>query len=463
MGYNSYIFIFLFFPLFLLSWSILRGHRRLRLSLIIIGSYIFYAWWDFRFTALLVFMTGINYLAGRRIHFARSVTTRRAAAILAVCFSLAPLFFFKYFPWLGSYARFFLEGTIKSDYNAFISNIILPVGISFFTFQALTYTIDLYLGKCDFCNDPLKFSAFVCMFPQLLAGPITRFRFLDSQLDRVHQLDDQVDYPSAMSQFFQGLIKKVLLADQLGILINPYFLPEAQLSPNLAWIAIVGYSLQIYFDFSGYSDMAIGIGRALGFALPVNFRTPYLASNPVDFWRRWHISLSTWFRDYVYIPLGGNRSGRNRTYWNLFVTMIVAGVWHGASWNFVLWGAWHGLNLVLYKIIPVRVRAFIPYWLGVLFTNLAVVIGWTFFRLHDMENIFTFLGIMFGLGPVAHVTIPWLLFLLLPVGIASHFFEKNERLDLLRTSYTYAILLCGLSVFGILELGRDTPFIYFQF
>jgi alginate O-acetyltransferase complex protein AlgI len=373
------MFIFAFFPLFLVIWRSLRGRTLARTSTLLFGSYFFYAWWDYRFTALLAYSSLVNYLGGIAIHRFQSKGTRRGAFVVTLSLLLAPLLFFKYLPWLGSYAAHLLQGTAKLEYASFMSSIVLPVGISFFTFQAMTYAVDLYQGRCRFCKNLIRIATHVCMFPQLLAGPITRFRDMDEQLEKAGALDEHADLAGGAERFFCGLVKKVMLADPISILIEPSFLPGAELNPFLAWASILGYSLQLYFDFSGYSDMAIGIGRCLGFRFPENFSAPYSAKNPSDFWRRWHITLSNWLRDYLYISLGGNRKGRLRTYGNLMLTMLLCGFWHGASWTFMLWGIWHGLMLAIHRASPEILRRLIPGWASMLLLNIAVASGWVLF------------------------------------------------------------------------------------
>ncbi|MFX0142189.1 MAG: MBOAT family O-acyltransferase [Candidatus Hodarchaeota archaeon] len=428
-----------------------------------IASYYFYAWWDYRFVALMAFSTLVNYFAGMIIHNSKSHAIRKFALIFSICLSLSTLFFFKYLPWLGSYITIFLMGDTKQHFISFISKIILPVGISFFTFQAMSYPIDLYKGKCNYCPSILRFSTFVSMFPQLVAGPIIRFSNIDNQLDHVNNLDHQVDFQGGMDLFFRGLIKKVIFADRIGLLIDPFFVSGAHLNFGAAWISILGYSLQIYFDFSGYSDMAIGMGKCMGFKFPDNFLAPYTSSNPSEFWKRWHITLSTWLRDYVYIPLGGNRHGKEKTLRNLMLTMLIGGLWHGASWTFVFWGFWHGLVLITHKLTPSHLRDLLPRWISILLLNLVVLIGWVFFRMKSISQAFYFLTIMLGIGRQTVTMIPWPLFIIVPIGYILHFFERYDYDYAISRGYAYAILLAFVSSWSILELGKDTPFIYFQF
>ncbi len=463
MLFNSYNFIFCFLPIFFIGWNISKNNKTMRLSVLLTASYVFYAYWDYRFTALMAFTTMVNYFAGHLIHRLESHRSRKFVLIASIGLSLFPLFFFKYFPWLGSYFSVFFDGDSRSTYNFFLSSIILPVGISFFTFQAISYTVDLYKGQCTFCKSLLKFATFVSMFPQLVAGPIIRFRNIDAQLENINKLEGQVDYQRGTELFFRGLIKKVIFADQIGILIDPSFALGAPLNTELAWISILGYSLQIYFDFSGYSDMAIGMGRCLGFKFPDNFIAPYTASNPSEFWRRWHVTLSTWLRDYIYIPLGGNRKGRVNTLLYIMITMLLGGLWHGAAWTFILWGFWHGFILIVYRVTPSQIKDVIPGWISVILMNLAILIGWTFFRLPDIGQAFEFLSIMAGMGTQTASVIAWPLYILIPAGYAFHFLERRDFYFPVSRGLVYAVSLTIASTWAVLELGRDAPFIYFQF
>lgn len=463
MLFNSYNFIFFFLPVFLILWSVFKNNKTIRLSFLLVASYIFYAYWDYRFIAIMAFITTLNYYAGHLIYRLESPRSRKFVLIVSIIMSLIPLFFFKYIPWLGSYFTVFFEGDTRNTYNSILLRIILPVGISFFTFQAMSYTIDLYNRKCSFCQSLLKFATFVSMFPQLVAGPIIRFRDIDAQLERINRLEDQVDFSRGTELFFRGLIKKVIFADQIGILIDPSFVPGAELSTQTAWISIMGYSLQIYFDFSGYSDMAIGMGRCLGFKFPVNFIAPYTASNPTEFWRRWHVTLSTWLRDYIYIPLGGNRKGRIKALFFLIITMLLGGLWHGAAWTFILWGFWHGFILIVHRITPSKIRDILPRWISIILLNLAVLIGWTFFRIPDIGQAFEFLTVMAGIGSQAESVVGWPIYVLILTGYALHFLERRDFDHPIYRGPAYAVLLAILSTWSILELGRDTPFIYFQF
>lgn len=463
MVFNSYRFIFWFFPIFYISWRCFRFNNQIRWVTLLIMSYLFYAWWDYRFTGLILYTTCVNYYAGHLIHVSSADRIKKSALWGAVFLSLLPLFLFKYLPWLGGYASYFMANDSKEQYVSFLSSIILPIGISFFTFQAMSYVIDLYNQKCNYCKSLLKFATFVSMFPQLLAGPITRYRYMDEQLQNTVGIDQEADLPGGMELFFIGLIKKVLFADRIGTLINPAFAAGAELSIEFAWLSILGYTLQIYFDFSGYSDMATGIARCLGFKLPINFLAPYTSLNPTEFWRRWHISLSTWLRDYVYIPLGGNRGSKWFNMRNLFLTMVIGGVWHGAAWTFIFWGMWHGLLLVIHRLTPQHIKASLPKAISITMLNAGVIIGWVFFRSPTISDAFSFISALIGVGVVSSCFVPWAIYFLVPLGYLFHWYERKLIDNPGRPRMVYALSLALTSAWAILELGKDTPFIYFQF
>jgi alginate O-acetyltransferase complex protein AlgI len=444
---------------------LLRGKKSLRLWLLLIASYFFYAWWDYRFIALIAFVSIVNWTAGKRLHYSNSQAERGRILSIALILSLCPLLFFKYLPWLGSYAEVFLGDVARNWYSAALSSIILPVGISFFTFQALSYTIDLYNSQCEFCPSLLQFAAYVSMFPQLLAGPIIRFKDIDAQLRSIDCLDRDVDFISGLELFSRGLIKKVFFADWINVLIGPTFAAGADINTLLAWVSILGYALQIYFDFSGYSDMAIGVGRCMGFRFPNNFNAPYTSPNPAEFWRRWHISFSRWILGYIFMPL--QLRFRDWKIWGtilaLLITFLVSGIWHGAAWTFVFWGLWHGIMLSLHRVAPAVVRQRIPGWLAVLMLNFGVLIGWVFFRIPSMKQAFSFLAVMAGIGPAKAIVVPWQMYFLVPFGYLLHYLERKDLDAPFVRKKVYAVGLAALAVIAILEFGRDTPFIYFQF
>jgi alginate O-acetyltransferase complex protein AlgI len=403
-----------------------------------------------------------------------SPARRKLLVTIALVYSLGILGLFKYF-------NFFVDSFremagIAPDAGSTL-DLILPAGISFYTFQTLSYTIDVYRRDLRQCARFSDFALFVAFFPQLVAGPIVRASEFLPQLETPRTLSWERAY-DGFRQFTLGLFKKVFIADRLAAFIDPGFENAASLSGPTLWLVVIAYAVQIYCDFSGYSDMAIGIARAMGYDFTRNFDHPYLATSIQDFWRRWHISLSTWLRDYLYVPLGGNRRGRFRTYLNLFLTMVLGGLWHGANWTFVIWGAWHGIALALDRLLtgkdsgrgprPVtrRLPGFLRSLLGWTLTMLIVLVGWVFFRSPDAETALSILGRMASLSDGIAWYHPFaigiLLFIagyhaLLAAG-KGHWFELKP--DTLRTP---AILLTLIWLVIAYYPREFQPFIYFQF
>jgi len=337
---------FLVFSLILVAVLALCHRDAPRKIVLLLASYVFYMWWNPAFILLIVFSTAVNYVASLAIGRNPSPVWRKTWLVLSLATSLGLLAFFKYFNFFEDNALAVLR-VLGYDVSWAHLNITLPVGISFYTFQTLSYTIDVYRGRLPVCRSATDFALFVAFFPQLVAGPIVR------AADFLPQLKRPAAFCFDRTAFFliaRGLAKKVLIADNLAVLGDAVFSDVARWPSLVIWMAAVCFYVQIYCDFSGYSDIAIGVSRALGYHLPVNFNRPYFATSPTEFWRRWHISLSTWLRDYLYIPLGGNRHGTFCTGRNLMITMLLGGLWHGASWNFVLWGFLHGAALIVHRV-----------------------------------------------------------------------------------------------------------------
>lgn len=325
------------------------SHRGQNL-LLLAASYLFYAHWDWRFLSLIIVSTAVDFTAGRRIRRARrrgAPAAMRGWLVASLVTNLGILAAFKYHGFFAENLNAVLA-TVGLETSLPVLNVILPVGISFYTFQTLSYTIDVFRGKIEPIDAPLDFALFVAFFPQLVAGPIERASHLIPQIRRPRVITPE-HWKRGLYLIIVGLVRKVVIADTAGLLVDDYFTAPARFSTLELCTGLLLYSVQIYGDFAGYSNIARGSAQLLGFDLMRNFRHPYFAKNPSDFWRRWHISLSTWLRDYLYIPLGGNRRGRRRTYLNLFATMLLGGLWHGASWNFVLWGFLHGLYLAVHR------------------------------------------------------------------------------------------------------------------
>jgi alginate O-acetyltransferase complex protein AlgI len=435
----------------------------LRKIVLLATSYYFYAYWDYRFAGLLVFSTLLDYTIGRLLGKIPQPSIRRLLLAASLIGNLGLLGFFKYY-------NFFIESAQSIlgnwELHSGTLEIVLPIGISFYTFQTLSYTIDVYRGTLAPCRRLLDFALYVAFFPQLVAGPIVRASEFLPQLQRMLR-PTGIQFYSGLAQILRGYVKKVLIADHLATFVDPVFAtPELFAWPTVV-LAVLAYTGQIYSDFSGYSDIAIGSARLLGFELPENFLHPYLAHSPADFWRRWHITLSTWLRDYLYIPLGGNRSGRLRTYQNIMITMTLGGLWHGASWNFVFWGIWHGVLLCLTRRSSAKDAPRGPQrWLGIAFTFATVVIGWTLFR---TTSIAQFSGLWWQLlspedGLLWLPPLPLIALAMLTIehAIWASRFREVLRLphDRWYTPWLVGFALAALTLFAPLGFR---PFVYFQF
>lgn len=359
---------------------------------LLVASLIFYAWGEPVYVLIMLFSTVFDYTNGILIeHFQKKNCPGKAKVVLIIdlCGNLGILGFFKY-------ADFFI-GSLNTITGAGLSllHIALPIGISFYTFQTMSYTIDVYRKVVPAQHNILNFATYVTLFPQLIAGPIVQYKTVAKEL--AHRKVSLEDFSEGAFRFSIGLAKKVLLANQIGSLWDTISQLH-QMSAATAWLGAIAYSFQIYFDFSGYSDMAIGLGRMFGFHFLENFNFPYMSKTITEFWRRWHISLSSWFREYVYIPLGGNRKGMARQLFNIMVVWMLTGLWHGANWNFVMWGVYYGILLMIEKLFLLKWLNKAPAWIGHIYSMFLVVIGWTIFAQTDMSQLTTYLKTMFGIG-----------------------------------------------------------------
>jgi D-alanyl-lipoteichoic acid acyltransferase DltB (MBOAT superfamily) len=381
MLFNSGIFL-QFFAAFLLLYWLLRNNLRARNILIVLASYLFYGWWDYRFLALLVFSSVLDYFVGLGISRQTDLRRRKLWLACSVVANLTILGFFKYFDFfILSFAALMKELNIAVSVHTL--GIILPVGISFYTFQAMSYTIDVYRREIPATRSLINFLAYVSFFPQLVAGPIERAHHLLPQFDRTLSITRPMLLEGIWLMLW-GMFKKVFIADNLDPLVAMVY-GSGSYSAPVVLLATIAFAFQIYCDFSGYSDIARGTARVLGFDIMFNFKLPYAAVSIREFWRRWHISLSTWLRDYLYISLGGNRAGKARTYANLWITMVLGGLWHGAAWNFVSWGMWHAVGLMLNRAFGDRTAGLRPAarttsFFSWLVTMSFVLYGWLLFR-----------------------------------------------------------------------------------
>lgn len=385
MVFNSSVFLVFFIIFFIVYWFI---NNKLNITIrnifTIVASYVFYGWWDWRFLSLIIISSTVDYVLGLLIYKSSDKYSRKLYLIISLTANLGILGFFKYF-------NFFVEsfGALMQIFSLNVSTatlkIILPVGISFYTFQTLSYTIDVYRKKINATLDIFSFFSFVAFFPQLVAGPIERASHLLKQFQerKVFSYDDCI---AGLRLVLWGFFKKIVIADNFGVLSDAIFDPQCTMSGLLVIVGSIFFAFQIYADFSGYSDIAIGISRMLGFDIMKNFATPYFSESFSEFWRRWHVSLSTWFRDYLYIPLGGNRSGNIRTYFNLLITFLLSGLWHGANITFIIWGALHGLALMIEKRFKIKYGGIYTFLVIML-----VILFWIPFRaanFHHLEQLF---------------------------------------------------------------------------
>jgi D-alanyl-lipoteichoic acid acyltransferase DltB (MBOAT superfamily) len=439
----------------------------LRKYILLAASYFFYGSWNYRFIPLLLALTAIDFTAGIWLERFPAGAKKRAVLIASICANLAFLGFFKYYNFLAAN----LAHAMGKPGNAYWLNIVLPLGISFHTFQSMSYVIDVYRGQQQAVRNPVDYALFICFFPQLVAGPIVRARnfFRDLWNWRPPEAEDVA---RGLMLITLGLTKKMAFADQFAKVANSYFSHVgAYPGRSAAWSGVFAFALQIYFDFSGYTDMAIGMAKLLGFHFPMNFRRPYLAASVSDFWRRWHISLSTWLRDYLYIPLGGSRRGRWMTYRNLMLTMLLGGLWHGASWNFVVWGGYQGALLSIERLLrggrPMREEWTWLYPVQAMVTFGLECIGWVFFRAADLPQSLQVLGQMFsplrghGLLQYWHFGLAGVALMVALVEEKWEWFERMLRVPGLAYAAGMAAMILCIEVFGVVDAA--IPFIYFQF
>ena len=475
MTFNSLTFL-IFLGIFLACYFATRGNVRLWVCLI--GSYVFYGWWDYRFLSLIVISTLIDYTVGLLLGRTDNPTTRKLQLTISLCSNLGLLGFFKYF-------NFFIESfhhvaqTLGLGGSVSTLNIILPVGISFYTFQTMSYGIDVYRRQIPVEQSLLRFATFVAFFPQLVAGPIVRASDFIPQL----YTDHPFEWDRALSGtglVLAGYFKKVVVADGIALVVDRVFAePSAHTSLGLM-VGVVLYAFQIYCDFSGYSDIAIGLARVMGFDFPENFRTPYVARSFSEFWQRWHISLSSWLRDYLYIPLGGSRLGTFMTYRNLLLTMLLGGLWHGADWKFVIWGGLHGLYLVLQRLLgdgwqrlrkAVHLPDLMNDWLQMGLVFFLTCVAWISFRANTLADACDIFARIASFDDLSLMTIrnrilvakSIFVIALLLVAEAVHR-RKPLNLWLLRSPVfcvvSFAVILWLIALFGVFGSNQ---FIYFQF
>jgi alginate O-acetyltransferase complex protein AlgI len=479
MIFSSVTFLFYFLPIFL----VLYYSTRFKNTVLLLGSLFFYSWGEIEYTFILIVSIIMNHAFGLWVGASRTRKSKWPIA-LGITANLLLIGFFKYFNFFMDILNNIVD-VLHFSYVSF-KPVHLPLGISFFTFQAMSYLVDVYRGNTRAERDPLTLGLYISMFPQLIAGPIVRFKTI---VDELHDRTISIDRITfGVKIFIIGLAQKVLIANTVAVPADAIFsLPHAELTTSLAWLGIVSYTIQIYFDFAGYSNMAIGLGHMFGFTFPKNFNYPYISRSITEFWRRWHISLTSWFRDYLYVPLGGNRISKSRTYLNLIIVFVLCGLWHGASWTFIFWGIYHGMFLIIERAGLNRKLENIWWPIRNIYVLLVVIIGWVFFRSESHTQALDYLGAMFGysigdpfLNPVdqylsnvviAAITcgvvastpiLPLISGKILEIDIArenSYYRRWNLQYHVVAA---YIILILLLSISNLAS-GTYNPFIYFRF
>ncbi len=466
MVFSSTIFLCVYLPLVLLGYYICP--KKGRNLFLLIASLVFYAWGEPKYVFLMIFSILVNYIFGRLMDKHRENKKRlKLMLVLSVVIDIGLLSVFKYTD--------FIITNVNAIFGANFDllNIALPIGISFYTFQAMSYTIDVYRNDVRVQKNLIDFGMYITMFPQLIAGPIVRYADVQDQL--AERSVTTADFSEGIMRFVVGLGKKVLLANQMGAVWSEIYALGGDVSALMAWTGAIAYTFQIYFDFSGYSDMAIGLGRMFGFKFPENFRYPYQSVSITDFWRRWHITLSTWFKEYLYIPLGGNRYGLARQALNLLIVWSLTGFWHGAGWNFVMWGLYYFVILFIEKLFLLKALDKLPKFFRHVYALVLIIIGWVIFASDDVSVLLPYLGSMFGAnGAIGGMDVYTLLtkaVLLIICCIASTELPKKLFLSAAgamneKAAFTLkSVLMIALLALSMILLIGDSynPFLYFRF
>lgn len=473
MVFSSNIFILYFLPIFLLTYYV--ADKKYKNIIILIFSILFYSWGAPKFIFVILGTTFVDFHLVKWMSQTTNRLRRNLILSLSVSINLGLLFYFKY-------SNFFIENV-----NAFLSifggedikwtKLVLPIGISFYTFETITYVVDVYRGIHKPLTKFWDYQLYIILFPKLIAGPIIRYHDLADQItDRSH--NDNMDYKlTGLFRFILGLSKKLLIANVMGAQADAIFALDANsINSSVAWIGIIAYTFQIYFDFSGYSDMAIGLGRMIGFKFPENFDNPYISRSISEFWRRWHMSLGRWMKSYLYIPLGGNKVNKQRLYFNLWFVFLLSGLWHGAAWTFVAWGAFHGIFLILDRMFLQKVLDKIGKWPAIGFTFIVTMVGWVIFRSDTMDFAFSFIGKMFSFNFGKLLYLDTEFFVILVFAVLFSFitaFKLGKKLEDNIMQFAYpnkrylimsfcCIILLVICISDISSSGFN-PFIYFRF
>ncbi len=476
MVFSSLLFLFRFLPIVIFLYFLVP--RKFKNLILLVTSLIFYAWGEPRYVYLMMATILLDYVTGLLLeHYMikRQALKAKVTLIISVVLNLSGLCFFKY---IG-----FLTHNINNipGVNLTVLKVALPIGISFYTFQSMSYIVDVYRGVCKAQKNIISFGTYVTLFPQLIAGPIVQYKTIAEQLDDRKESISQ--FSEGVVRFMSGLGKKVLFANNIGVLWDQIsVIPIGELPVVTAWLGAIAFALQIYFDFSGYSDMAIGLGKMFGFTFLENFNYPYLSKSITEFWRRWHISLGTWFREYLYIPLGGNRCSKTKQIRNIAIVWVLTGLWHGASWNFVAWGAYFGILLLLEKLFLGKCIARVPVVFQHLYTLFVVVISWVIFATEDLAHTLAYLKAMFGVGTyfaneqtLYYLSNNVVLLILLVVGVSDYpkrLVEKiRVKVDRTKTIFQccyltlenlYLLIVFILCIAFLVDSSYN-PFLYFRF
>ncbi len=471
MVFSSMTFIWIFLPILLFVYYISK--EKYRNIILLFFSLIFYSWGEPKYIVLMLISILVNYIFGRILDKCNKKKNKKIVLIVSIVFNLGLLVYFKYFNFIATNIDNIIGQNVIPN-----KNIVLPIGISFYTFQIMSYIIDLYRGDIKVQKNLLNLALYISFFPQLIAGPIVKYKDIDEQLQKRTVTIEK--FSNGIKKFVYGLAKKVIFANTLAYIADTIFNSNIELlNMPIAWLGAICYTLQIYFDFSGYSDMAIGLGKMFGFEFMENFNLPYISESITEFWRRWHISLSTWFKEYLYIPLGGNRKGKIRTYINLLIVFLATGIWHGASWNFVVWGLFNGFFLVIERIklkelLDKNKLKFVNH----IYALLVIIFGWVLFRADTLRSALQYMKIMIIPSKqlanfdtsliINNRNIIMIIVVILFSGILQTIFNKlknKEKVKEVYHRYFEVIVISLLMFISIMMLASNTynPFIYFRF
>lgn len=471
MVFSSMTFIWIFLPILLFVYYISK--EKYRNIILLFFSLIFYSWGEPKYIVLMLISILVNYIFGRILDKCNKKKNKKIVLIVSIVFNLGLLVYFKYFNFIATNIDNIIGQNVIPN-----KNIVLPIGISFYTFQIMSYIIDLYRGGIKVQKNLLNLALYISFFPQLIAGPIVKYKDIDEQLQKRTVTIEK--FSNGIKRFVYGLAKKVIFANTLAYIADTIFNSNIELlNMPIAWLGAICYTLQIYFDFSGYSDMAIGLGKMFGFEFMENFNLPYISESITEFWRRWHISLSTWFKEYLYIPLGGNRKGKIRTYINLLIVFLATGIWHGASWNFVVWGLFNGFFLVIERIklkelLDKNKLKFVNH----IYALLVIIFGWVLFRADTLRYALQYMKIMIIPSKqlanfdtsliINNRNIIMIIVVILFSGILQTIFNKlknKEKIKEVYHRYFEVIVISLLMFISIMMLASNTynPFIYFRF